>query len=193
MSAALMALVAAGCGRGAGGNPAETRPGSGEKRAEGGPASRPAGLNGFAAMGYFADHCARCHGPEGIGYGPTFGQHLSAAALRDKIEAMAIGPGGAPLEAAELDEMVVYHQSLITQVPFVDVVAVETKGDKVMVSGEVSSDAEVEVRCSAARVRAVVDGNTWRAEVSRLGKDAAGEVVARKDGKEAVAAWREQP
>ena len=78
--------------------PAQTAPNPDAK------ASNPAGpqVAKFAALEYFNKNCARCHGTNGSFYGDDFGKGLDDAHLREAVDSMAKGPGGAPIDAHDL-------------------------------------------------------------------------------------------
>lgn len=81
--------------------------------------AKPAQALGFAPIEYFDQHCARCHGVEGEFFGDEFGKDLDDAGLREKVRAMAAGPGGAPIEGSHLGAVVAYHRAMIAKEPFV--------------------------------------------------------------------------
>ncbi|MER3496851.1 MAG: hypothetical protein C4320_08875 [Armatimonadota bacterium] len=86
---------------------------------------------------YFADHCARCHGPGGSRY-----EELSArtdAQLKESIRTMAEGPGGAPLSEEGLRLQLSLHRAIRAKEPFIAILSV--KDGKA--EGEASPDAKV--------------------------------------------------
>jgi len=58
----------------------------------------------------FAQHCARCHGPEGMFYAVPF-QH-EGAALRAVVEEMMRDHAGLNPTEADIDAMVDYHRQI---------------------------------------------------------------------------------
>lgn len=118
----------------------------------------------FGPMSYFDNSCARCHGPYGSFYGPTFGKDLKdTAALRRVIDEMARGPGADPLNDSELDQQTAYHQSLIDGKPFINLMAVEVAEGQITLWGEVTPGAKVYVSTDGDSIQATMDGHRWTA------------------------------
>jgi len=121
----------------------------------------------FTPMDYFADNCARCHGPNGSFYGPTFGQKLTDDQLRQVVKRMADGPGNAPLDDPKLDIETAYHRSLVDKRPFLVLTHIEGIGSATAtLTGEVTPDAAVKVTMSDKTVEAKVDDHSWTATVT---------------------------
>lgn len=117
----------------------------------------PAASVAPAAITYFQDHCASCHGPYARFAGPQYGRSLSDEALLRKIEEMAAGPGRSPLDAAGLAAQAAYHRSLVQGTPFVSLTA-KTDDEA---RGEVTPGATVEVLAGGQSHAASVDGHRW--------------------------------
>lgn len=128
-----------------------------------------------APFQYFANRCARCHGPDGSHYGPEFGKGLSDAQLIHVVEEMAEGPGGEPIHGADLDAVVAWHRALIRREPFVVVLQ---RGPTVW-SGECTPGAQVTAREGSRTVAAKVNGSRWSV---RLNKRWKGALEVRKAG-----------
>ncbi|HEY3836187.1 MAG TPA: hypothetical protein VGL72_06430, partial [Bryobacteraceae bacterium] len=77
------------------------------------PASRPANALAFAAMTYYDNDCAKCHGPQGASYGPSLGRHLDDAGLIKVTADMAAGPSQDPIHGRDLDTETAFHRALI--------------------------------------------------------------------------------
>ncbi len=115
----------------------------------------------FAAMTYYDQSCANCHGPHGSFYGPTLGNDLTDAALVLKCRDMAKGPGNSPLEADENLVVTAYHRSLIRRTPFVSVTGVADG----QWAGEATAGSTVTLRFNGRSVAATLDGWNWTATV----------------------------
>jgi hypothetical protein len=94
-----------------------------------GPTSAPAGpsiteVDAFPTgippgpLTYFQANCARCHGAYGQGYGPGFGKTRTPDSMRQIVDDMCRGPGGAPLAGEELSTQVAFHLALAKGLPY---------------------------------------------------------------------------
>lgn len=110
-----------------------------------------------AAITYFQDHCASCHGPYARFAGPQYSRSLSDTALVRKIEEMAAGPGRSPLDAAGLAAQTAYHRSLVQGTPYVSITARENDG----LRGEVTPGATVVVVVGGDSHSAIVEAHRW--------------------------------
>ena len=99
----------------------------------------------FAALEYFNKNCARCHGTNGSFYGDDFGKGLDDAHLRDAVDSMAKGPGGAPIDAHDLTVLTAWHRALRDKKPFVSIVKAEPKDGGWILSGEISPGAQLQI------------------------------------------------
>jgi hypothetical protein len=116
----------------------------------------------FAAMTYYDQSCAKCHGPQGSFYGPTLGNDLTDAQLSTKIQAMSAGPANSPLAADENPVVTAYHRSLITRTPFVSI----TDTTPGAWAGEVTPGAAVTLLLPAGRrIAASVEDWNWTANI----------------------------
>jgi len=116
----------------------------------------------FAAMAYYDQNCAHCHGPQGTFYGPTLGQKLSDAQLQKEVDVMASGPGNAPLTADQLPVETAFHRALIMRNPFLSVTQM---GDDGKWAGEAMPDAKVVLLIGQKHVDAVSDNYGWTAQL----------------------------
>ena len=133
----------------------------------------------FAAMAYYDQNCAHCHGPQGTFYGPTLGQKLSDAQLIKVVDDMASGPGNAPLKADQLPVETAFHRALIMRVPFVSVTRMDADGKW---AGEAMPDAKVTVFIGDKRIDAASDDANWSAQVPVGTKIAEVKITAELDG-----------
>jgi len=116
----------------------------------------------FAAMAYYDQNCAHCHGPEGTFYGPTLGQDLTDAQLQKKVDFMANGPGNAPLAADQLPVETAFHRALIMRRPFLSVTQIDAKGAW---AGESMPDSKVIIHIGTKEIEATCDDYDWTAQV----------------------------
>jgi hypothetical protein len=116
----------------------------------------------FAPLNYFGTSCARCHGPYGSFYGATFGKGLKDdAALKKVVKEMCEGPGGAPLNDADLETLTNFHRSLRDNKPYI--VAVELKDG--VLSGEATPEAEITLESGAKTLDVALEGHKWSVTV----------------------------
>ena len=110
----------------------------------------------------FHDHCANCHGYEGINYQKTF-KDLKGKEFRNKIEDMMFGPAFLSPTKSDIDAMVAYNKAIQRNVPFAIVINAKTfsggKDDTLRIEG--SSDSEIGVRESDA-VTIKKDKTVWK-------------------------------
>lgn len=92
-----------------------------------------------APLEYFAKHCQRCHGENGLNYLSNFADGKSDDDLLAKLKSMAEGPGQSPLEPDDLAIQLAFHRSISAKAPFITWTAHE--GNKI--SGEVTGDAKL--------------------------------------------------
>ncbi len=135
----------------------------------------------FAAMTYYDQSCANCHGPHGSFYGSTLGNDLTDAGLVQKCRDMAKGPGNSPLEADENLVVAAYHRSLIRRTPFLSVTDAATS----QWTGEATAGAAVTLRVNGRPVVAALDGWNWTAVVPAGTDPAAVLITATLNGKTA--------
>ena len=83
------------------------------------------------------------------------------AALKAKIDEMARGPGGSPLDADGIAAQALFHRSLARGGVFLSVTEVANGA----IRGEVSVGAEVVVIGPSGRVAAELDGHRWRCQI----------------------------
>lgn len=108
-------------------------------------------------VGYFADKCERCHGPEGSNYGDEFGKGLSDSGLHEKVSAMARGPAMAPLAGRPLEALVALHRSLIAHEPFLAWTGVTAQS----ITGEATSGAIVQAKAGSRTLTVSRSGSKW--------------------------------
>ena len=133
------------------------------------PIKKTAIKTAFAAMDYYGNHCARCHGIEGVNYDTQSLKKRDDASLFSVVKEMAQGPGQAPLEAAQADVETAWHRALLENQPFVSVTEIKRADDKIQLHGEATSDAKISLLCvtapDAPQVLATRDGVSWSAEL----------------------------
>lgn len=115
----------------------------------------------FAVLDYFQQHCAGCHGAYGKYYLPRLSDRHPGAQLRAILKEMADGPAQAPLEDAQLGQLVKYHQSLIAGQPYMAI----TGREGTIIHGEVSPGNQVIIEIGENRIDAAVTGHRWEANI----------------------------
>ncbi len=133
------------------------------------PAKLPPAPRGPVAVYDIA--CLRCHGPEGVNYGPTFGKALTDKVLRQAVVDMKDGKGNIELTETEIDAQTAYHRAIILREPFVAV----TVATRERLAGECSEDAVVSVTVDGKPVNVRRNGYRWDCSV----KPGKREVVAK--------------
>ena len=123
------------------------------------PATQPVPAFAFAAMNYYDQSCARCHGPEGASYGPGLGHTLDDAGLVKMCHDMANGPSQNPINGRDLDTETAFHRALIMGNPYLSVTNI--KGN--VWSGEVMVDAKVTLHVGSKEISADVTDWNWTA------------------------------
>jgi len=103
--------------------------------------------------------CLRCHGPEGVNYGPLFGKTLTDRALRQAVVDMKDGKGDIALSDDEIDAQTAYHRAIIRREPFL-VVTLSTPG---RLAGECTEDAKIVVSTDGKPVPVRRAGYLWDA------------------------------
>jgi hypothetical protein len=116
----------------------------------------------FAAMGYYDQNCAHCHGPQGAFYGPTLGNDLTDAQLLKAVNDMASGAGNAPVTPDQLKAETAFHRSLIMRNPFLSVTQTGADGKW---TGESMPDAKVVILIGQKRFAATMDDWNWSAQL----------------------------
>jgi hypothetical protein len=115
----------------------------------------------FAAMDYYDQNCAHCHGPEGAFYGPTLGNDLTDAGLVKEVRDMANGPGNAPIKEEEIAAETAYHRSLIMRVPYVAI----TEKTPARWTGEATPGATITLIAGNQKIPATLTDWTWTADL----------------------------
>lgn len=115
----------------------------------------------LAPVSTFKNHCARCHGDEGISYGEHFGE-LPDPQLKAAVEDMMFGPAELSTENIEIDAMTAYNKSLKDRKPFAAVVNSFSfiNGKEKYLLLDVSPDARLET--DNKNVKIENDGNSWK-------------------------------
>jgi mono/diheme cytochrome c family protein len=122
----------------------------------------------FAAIEYYQNHCSRCHGYYGMNYDLNSLQKRDDASLKTVLHDMAAGPGGQPLDDAQLEVVTAYHRSMIKLQPFMSVTKIETVADGVMLSGEATPEAKIEIKNgdgSTLATRDAANEYQWQAKL----------------------------
>lgn len=120
----------------------------------------------FAALDYYGAHCARCHGLEGANYSVESLKKRDDASLRAVIHEMAVGPGQAPLEDAQLEAVTAWHRAFIAGQPFVSVTQITRENGKIQLKGEATSEAKITLLGSTVpQVLAERESIHWSAEL----------------------------
>lgn len=112
-------------------------------------------------LGYFASHCQRCHGENGVQYDPNLGKGKTDAWLVQEIKEMAEGPGQSPLDGEALKAQSAFHRALVRKEPFVFV----AKLGGGAISGETLPATAITVIVGAKRVPAKVTEASWTAQI----------------------------
>lgn len=133
-------------------------------------------VTAFAALDYFGENCARCHGEYGSFYGKDFGKNRDDAQMHEVVDEMAQGPAGAPLDEADLKVLVAWHLALRDGKPFVALISAKPDQGGWQLEGEVSPDATLQVNGETLEIK----GAKWTHHV------AAGPVKLRAQKGEAV-------
>ncbi len=121
---------------------------------------------GFGAMGYFEDHCARCHGPGGSFFGDGFAKGKSDERLGKRVSRMASGPGNAPVDERQLGLLVDYLKHVAGKAPYVEVVRVIERDGVMEYRGEATAGSVVTLGTGDKAVVAERDGDRWTANVA---------------------------
>ena len=121
----------------------------------------------FAPMAYFAQNCARCHGPNGSFYGANFGKALTDDKLHTVVHDMAAGPGNAPIKDRALEIEVAYHRALIAKQPFIVLTEVTEKDGIKTLHGEVSPESTIQLVVNQKQVLVSVEDAAWTAVLPR--------------------------
>lgn len=121
------------------------------------PADPPPAPRGPVAV--YDKACLRCHGPEGVNYGPTFGKALTDRALRQAVVDMKDGKGDIALTDDEIDAQTAYHRAIIRKEPFVAV----TLATDARLAGECTEEAVVSVIVDGRSVAVRRNGFRWDA------------------------------
>lgn len=114
-------------------------------------------------LGYFADHCQRCHGEAGANYSPDLGKGKTDAWLIQEVTEMAEGPGQSPLQGDALNVQVAFHRSLIRKEPFVYVAKLAGGA----IAGETTPGAKITVLVGSKRYPAKVTDTEWTATIPK--------------------------
>jgi hypothetical protein len=126
------------------------------------PTTSPVPSTAFAAMAYYDQNCAHCHGPQGSFYGPTLGQALTDPQLNKAVNDMASGAGNAPLAPDQLPVETAFHRSLVMRNPYVSVTQMQDDGKW---AGETMPDAKVVITIGEKRIEATSDDSGWNAQL----------------------------
>ena len=113
----------------------------------------------FAAMDYYDQSCAHCHGPQGSAYGPSLGKDLDDKGLIKVVRDMADGPAQAHLEEPDVLTETAFHRALMLGTPYLSVTAM--KGTEW--SGEVMPDAKVTITLAGKTIAAKITDWNWTA------------------------------
>lgn len=130
-------------------------------------------------LGYFADHCQRCHGEAGANYSPEMGKGKTDAWLTQEVTEMAEGPGQGPLQGESLAAQVAFHRSLIRKEPFVYVAKLAGGS----IAGETTPGAKITVVVGTKRIPAKVTDSEWTATIPKDAQPKTTTVEATLDSK----------
>ena len=133
-------------------------------------------------ISYFEDHCARCHGSYGSGYLPESMKRHDTSSLKKLIREMAAGPAQTPLDGADLDAQVAYHQSLLAKSPFIAI----TENTDDHISGEATPGAAIQLKIEDRIIDVPMDEYAWSISRDEIGASALPEatLILEKDGVE---------
>jgi mono/diheme cytochrome c family protein len=133
----------------------------------------------FAAMAYYDQNCAHCHGPQGSFYGPTLGQALTDPQLSKAVNDMASGAGNAPLAPDQLPAVTAFHRSLVMRNPYLSVTQMQDDGKW---GGETMPDAKVVIIIGEKRIEATSDDSGWSAQLPAGTKASEVKITAELNG-----------
>ena len=140
----------------------------------------------------FVDHCARCHGPEGMFYAGVLS--LSGDALREKVRRMMhINAGLQPTEA-DIDAMVAYHVSIRLKRPFACITnaASVASGVADALRGEVSPQATLNLSVHGETAHEVTAPDlAW--QIPTPPPNTALDIVVSRDGESCGWSFPERP
>ncbi|MEI8195076.1 MAG: hypothetical protein WCI73_04125 [Phycisphaerae bacterium] len=149
------------------------------------PALQP---TGFGATTYFAQHCARCHGPEGQFWGERYGRNLPPPQLVEKIRMMAAGPGQAPVTDPQLATLTTFLQTIVARQPYAEVVTVNAQGADVTITGEAANDVTIQVEAGGKKYPVEVIDNVWTMHLTGVPTNTI-RVIATKAKMEVMSHW----
>jgi hypothetical protein len=110
-----------------------------------------------APIEYFNDHCAHCHGKNGVYLEAGFATGKSDAEVKDEIKEMADGPGQSPLDRDDLPVQLALHRSLSDEAPF----AVWTKRKDLHLSGETTPDTDLKALVGSRTLDVKIEDGRW--------------------------------
>jgi cytochrome c553 len=136
----------------------------------------------FAAMDYYDQSCAHCHGPQGSAYGPSIGKDLDDKGLIKVVRDMADGPAQAHLEESDVLAETAFHRALMLGTPYLSVTSM--KGAEW--AGEVMVDAKVMIAVGGKTIEAKVTDWNWTATLPENSSPADVAITASLAGKNTI-------
>lgn len=128
-----------------------------------GAAEQESAPQNYQAIGYFYEHCARCHGPDGVNYDLKHLAQASDGKLREIITAMAENQGQAPLDARQVAVQVAYHRSFMDGKPFMILNSAKAENGQLLLSGEATPESKVQICIGEKSYPATIEDQSWKA------------------------------
>ena len=110
-------------------------------------------------VAYYAERCARCHGPEGSFYENGFAAKYDDKGMKAVLKRMADGPGGESLDDAGLAALGAYHRAMAGDYAFLDLT-----GSGAILSGETTAEKVTIKHLGKIIVSQLADGK-WKAKL----------------------------
>lgn len=117
----------------------------------------------YLAISYYNDHCARCHGPDGVNYDLKHLAQNSDEKLRVVIGSMAENQGQAPLDKNQVEIQLAYHRSFLDGKPFLILNSVKVENENLILRGEVTPESKVQVCVGEKTYAAKTEEQSWTA------------------------------
>ena len=119
----------------------------------------------YPAITYYNERCARCHGPDGVNYDLKHLAQLPDEKLHQVIEAMAENQGQAPLDKQQVEIQRAYHRSFLDGKPFVILNTTQTENGKLLLRGEATPEAKVQICVGEKSYPTTVEEQVWKVEL----------------------------
>ena len=126
-------------------------------------AQQESASSNFAAISYYNERCARCHGPDGVNYDLKHLAGSSDEKLRAVIGTMAENQGQAPLNKAQIEVQLAYHRSFLDGKPFVILNSAKTENETLILRGEATPETKIQVCIGEKTYPATIEEQSWTA------------------------------